>query len=63
MMRGLGVLHKIGFESADSCNIAINHNRTKGEFVNHVQQMADRLWAKVNKLELAPAPLFEGGTA
>ena len=63
MMRGLGGLHKIGFESADSCNIAINLNRTKGEFVNHVQQMADRLWAKVNKLELAPAPLFEGGTA
>lgn len=59
MMRGLGALHKLGFDSADSCNVAINHNRTKGQFVNHVQQMADRLWAKVNKLELAPAPLFE----
>ena len=31
MMRGLGVFHKIGFDSADSCNIAINHCRTKKE--------------------------------
>ena len=59
MMRGLGVFHKIGFDSADSCNIAINHCRTKKKFVNHVREFADRLTAKVKGLELAALPLFE----
>jgi hypothetical protein len=59
MMRGLGVLHKIGFDSADSCNLALNQCYQKNKFVNHVQQFADRLAAKVNYLDLAPLPLFE----
>jgi len=63
MMRGLGVLHKTGFDSADSCNVAINHNRVKNQYVNHVRHMADRLAAKVNGLEFLPAPLFERRTA
>ena len=58
MMRGLGVLHKIGFDSADSCNIAINHHRTKSQF-NHVRAMADRIAAKVANSDLPPLPLFQ----
>jgi len=58
MMRGLGVLHKIGFDSADSCNIAMNHWRNKNNVVHHVAQFADRLEAKVNNQELNELPLF-----
>ena len=58
MMRGLGVLHKIGFDSADSCNIAMNHWRNKNTVVHHVAQFADRLAAKVNLQELTEMPLF-----
>ena len=50
MMRGLGVLHKIGFDSADSCNIAMNHWRKKHTEVNHVGNFAARLEAKVYHL-------------
>ena len=59
MMRGLGVLDKIGFDSADSCNVAINHCRTKNKFAFNVREMADRITAKVKGLELSPCPLFE----
>ena len=59
MMRGLGVLDKIGFDSADSCNVAINHCRTKKKFINHVREMADRIAAKVKGVELAEMPLFQ----
>lgn len=59
MMRGLGVLDKIGFDSADSCNVAINHCRTKKKFINHVREMADRIAAKVKGIELAEMPLFQ----
>lgn len=58
MMRGLGVLHKISFDSADSCNIAMNHCYKKHTTVNHVKDFADRLAAKVKGVELAPLPLF-----
>ena len=59
MMRGLGVLDRVGFNSADSCNLAMNHNRTKGA-IDHVRRFADRLEAKVAGLELPAMPLFEG---
>tara|TARA_X000001382_G_C3169425_1_gene178974 strand:- start:286 stop:1047 length:762 start_codon:yes stop_codon:yes gene_type:complete len=58
MMRGLGVLHKISFDSADSCNLAINQCYTKNVTINHVQSFADRLAAKVKGVPLAPLPLF-----
>ena len=59
MMRGLGQLHAWPFDSADSCNLAINQCRTKTKYVNHVQEFSDRLAAKVKGQELAPLPLFE----
>lgn len=57
MMRGLGALHAWGFNSADSCNIAINHHRTKHRF-EHVRAFADRLAAKVAGHAPEPAPLL-----
>jgi hypothetical protein len=62
MMRGLGVLHKIGFDSADSCNIAMNHCYKKHSLVHHVKQFADRLAAKVNHQVLDDLPLFNIAT-
>lgn len=59
MMRGLGQLQNWGWDSADSCNLAINQCYSKNKYVNHVQQFNDRINAKVNHQELAPLPLFE----
>ena len=47
MMRGLGVLHFAGFDSADSTNMARNHNRTKGQ-PDHVAAMARRIDVKIH---------------
>tara|TARA_R100001510_G_C7645678_1_gene203038 strand:+ start:638 stop:1420 length:783 start_codon:yes stop_codon:yes gene_type:complete len=63
MMRGLGVLHKIAFDSADSCNIAMNHCYKRNKTIHHVKLFADRLTAKVNKLVLPDLPLFNLATA
>ena len=62
MMRGLGVLHKIGFDSADSCNIAMNHCYKRDKMVHHVKQFADRLEAKVNHQVFNDLPLFNTAT-
>jgi hypothetical protein len=48
LMRGLGMLHRaIRFDSADSTNIARNHNRTR-HLPNHVAAMAARIEAKID---------------
>lgn len=46
MMRGLGLLHEWSWDSADSSNIARNHNRTRGQD-RHVAAMAARIRAKI----------------
>lgn len=47
LMRGLGVFHQaLRFDSADSANIARNHNRTKGQPA-HVGRMSDRIHTKI----------------
>jgi len=47
LMRGLGVIHEaIRFDSADSTNVARNHNRTRGA-ERHVATMAARIRSRV----------------
>lgn len=50
LMRGLGMFPKaIRFESADSCNVAMNHHRYRdSEGENRAQFIADRTWNKVH---------------
>lgn len=56
LMRGLGVLHQaVRFDSADSSNIARNHNRKRDEEL-HVRAMADRLAQKVEKVCVKTSP-------
>jgi len=48
MMRAQSELHRYGFDSADSCSVAVNHCRYKHEGAGHVTRYAGRISGRVN---------------
>lgn len=47
MMRAQSQAHRFAFDSSDSCNVAMNHGRYKGEGEGYVGRFADRVAAKI----------------
>jgi hypothetical protein len=48
MMRAQSEAHRYDFDSADSCNVAVNHCRYKSEGPGHVARLAGRVAAKID---------------
>ena len=49
MMRAQSEAHAYAFDTADSCNVAMNHNRYKHEGPGYVARFAQRAAAKINE--------------
>lgn len=47
MMRAQAQAHKFDFDSSDSTNVAVNHNRYKAEGAGHVSRFAERVASKI----------------
>ncbi len=59
LMRGLGVFHKaLRFDSADSCNVAMNHWRDKSDGDERVVILADKIEDKISNASGAQ-PLWD----
>lgn len=48
MMRAQSEAHRYDFDSADSCNLAVNHGRYRAEGPGHVGRLAARITAKID---------------
>jgi hypothetical protein len=48
MMRAQAEAHRYDFDSADSCNLAVNHGRYRAEGPGHVGRLAARITAKID---------------
>jgi len=47
MMRAQAEAHRYDFDSADSCNLAVNHGRYRAEGPGHVARLAARITGKI----------------
>lgn len=47
MMRAQSQAHRFAFDSSDSCNVAMNHGRYRGEGAGYVGRFAERVASKI----------------